>query len=106
MANIFDQFDVEQAPKQGGNIFDQFDAPKPKNFKERMGEDFERRQLQSRAMSDRALGMEQSTPENLAQMAGIGLGLMGDTVGNAVGSAYRYLPEVGTTELVKVGLLG
>ena len=106
MANIFDQFDVEQAPKQGGNIFDQFDAPKPKNFKERMGEDFERRQLQSRAMSDRALGMEQSTPENLAQMAGIGLGLMGDTVGNAVGSAYRYLPEVGTTELVKGGLRG
>lgn len=80
-------------------------APK-KDFAARMQEDFERRKLQSRAMSERALNMEQSTPENLAQMAGIGLGLMGDVAGNVIGSAYRALPEVGTTEAVMSGLRG
>jgi hypothetical protein len=83
-----------------------FQAEQPKNFAARMGDDLERRQLQANALSDRALNREQSTPENLAQMAGIGLGLMGDATGNAIGSAYRYLPDVGTTEFVKSGLKG
>lgn len=112
MANevSYEEF-MNPASQAGGEVsYEEFmgaSMPQPKSrFRTSLAKDLEKRQLQSNAMMSDALSMKQGGAETLWQMGSLGLGTMGDVTGNVIGSAYRALPDVGTTDVVKGGLRG